>query len=279
MGQLILAAFCWSLGGLLIKSIGWPALAISGGRGLIAAVFLTLTTRPLKFNFSRWQLLGAIGYTVCTVCFCVATKLTTAANAIFLQYTSPVWAALLGSWLLGERTTRWDWITIGAVFAGMALFFGDSLEVSHVIGNIFAVLSGVGFAWMSVALRKQKHGSTVESIILGNALGFAIGFRWILQAPALSPNGWMLLLILGIVQLGFPYLLFALAIKEVTALESLLIPIMEPILNPLWVMLAIGERPGRLAIAGGAIVLSAATLRAAAAIRSRPDIPALPLAS
>lgn len=266
---LVLAALCWSLGGLLIKAVTWPPLAVAGGRGLIAAMFLLAVCRGLRFTFSRVQVLGAVAYAACTITFCTATKLTTAANAILLQYTAPVWVALLGAWFLGERATRADWVTIGAVLAGMALFFADSLEWKYLAGNAIAVLSGVCFAAMTVLLRKQKDTSPVESIILGNLLAAIIGSWWIVQAPALSAAGWASLLLLGVVQLGLSYWLYARAIRHVTALEAVLIPVIEPILNPIWVLLTLGERPTALAIVGGAIVLAAVTARAVAAVQSR----------
>jgi drug/metabolite transporter (DMT)-like permease len=266
---LIATALCWSLGGLLIKSVDWPPLAVAGGRGLIAALFLLATNRGLRFHFSRVQVLGALGYAACTVTFCAATKLTTAANAILLQYTAPVWVALFGAWFLGERTTRADWFTIAAVLAGMALFFADNLELANVLGNTLAVLSGLSFAGMTIALRRQKDTSASESIILGNLLAFAIGLPWIVGAPALTPGGWLALGLLGTVQLGVAYWLYARAIKHVTALEAVLIPVIEPILNPLWVLLATGEKPSRLALVGGVIVLTAITLRAVASVRAK----------
>jgi len=270
VGLLVVAALCWSLGGLLIKAVNWPPLAVAGGRGIIAAFFLTATNPGLRFRFTRIQWIGAIGYAACTILFCVATKLTTAANAILLQYTAPVWIALLSAWLLGEPATRADWVTIAAVLGGMTLFFADSLELTHVLGNTVAVLSGLGFAGMTIALRKQKDGSPVESIILGNVLAFLVGLPWIVGAPALSAAGWISLAVLGLVQLGVSYWLYARAIRHVTALEAVLIPVIEPILNPVWVLLALGERPTPLSLAGGVIVLGAVTWRALASIRARP---------
>lgn len=265
---LVAAALCWSLGGLLIKSVSWPPLAVAGGRGLIAALFLLATNRGLRFHFSRVQLLGAFGYAACTITFCVATKLTTAANAILLQYTAPVWIALFGAWFLGERATRADWLTIAAVLGGMGLFFADSLELANAMGNALAILSGVCFAGMTIALRRQKDTSASESIILGNLLAFLVGLPWIIDAPALSATGWAALAALGIVQLGVSYWLYARAIKHVTALEAVLIPVIEPLLNPVWVLLATGEKPSRWALVGGAIVLTAVTLRALASVRA-----------
>jgi len=247
--------------------VSWSPLAVAGGRGLIAALFLIATHRGLRFHFSRAQLVGAVAYAACTVSFCVATKLTTAANAILLQYTAPVWVALGGAWFLGERASKADWVTIALVLGGMALFFADSLELTALLGNGIGVLSGVFFAAMTIALRKQKHGSAAESIILGNLFAFVIGLPWIIEAPALSPAGWGSLIALGVVQLGISYWLYVRAIKHVTALEAVLIPVIEPILNPVWVLLMIGERPTALAVLGGAIVVGSVTVRAILSIR------------
>lgn len=265
--MLVLASFCWSLGGLLIKAVDWPPLAVAGMRGLFAALFLIATNRRLRFDFSRAQLLGAFGYAACTVTFVVATKLTTAANAILLQYTAPVWVALFGAWLIGERSTRADWLTIVTVLVGMSLFFAEGLELSAVLGNSIAVLSGVCFAGMTLALRSQKDRSPIESIILGNLLAFVIGLPWIVSAPSLNATGWAALVILGVVQLGVSYWIYARAIRHVSALEACIIPVIEPILNPVWVMIAMGEKPTLLAVIGGIIVLTAITLRAVASIR------------
>ena len=176
----------------------------------------------------------------------------------------------LGAWLLNERTTRADWLTITAVLGGLAVFFYEGLQLGNIAGLLVALASGVGFAVMTILMRKQKHASALESIILGNLLSFLIGVPALWTAPALPPSGWIALGLLGVVQLGLAYLLYARAIKHVTALEAVLIPVIEPILNPVWVMLAVGERPSPLALAGGAIVLGAVTLRAVVSLRSRP---------
>ncbi|WP_414664522.1 DMT family transporter [Horticoccus sp. 23ND18S-11] len=269
--QLVGAALCWSFAGVLIKSVAatWPGLAVAGGRGIIAAVFLVLTNRGLRFHFSRDQIIGAVGYAACTVTFCTATTLTSAANAILLQYTAPIWVALLSAWLLGERATRADWVTIVAALGGMALFFKDSLTLGHLDGDLLGALSGLCFAAMTIALRRQKDGSAVESIILGNTLAFVIGLPWILSAPPLPPTGWAALGALGVIQLGVSYWLYARAIRHVTALEAVLIPVIEPILNPVWVLIFMHERPSGWALAGGTIVLTAVTVRAVMSIRQR----------
>ena len=267
VGLLLCCALLWSLAGVLIKYIDWPPLAVAGGRGLIAGLFLLAAHRPLRFTWSPLQLGAAVAYLGCTVPFAVATKLTSAANAILLQYTAPVWVALLGAWVLGERTTRADWLAMGAVFAGMVLFFAHGLELQGAVGNALAIFSGVSFAVMAMLLRKQKDDSPIESIILGNLLGAAIGLPFAAGHPLPSSSGLLALFALGVLQLGLPYLLFARAIKHVSALEAVLIPVIEPVLNPIWVLLFIGEKPSLLAIAGGTLILGAVTWRALASVR------------
>lgn len=262
-------ALCWSLAGVLFKYVEWPGLAAAGGRGLIAALFLlAVSWRRLRFTWSPLQLGAAAAYAACTILFAAANKLTTAANAILLQYTAPIWIALLGSWLLGERATRADWLAIAAVLGGLALFFYEGLQLNNLAGVLVALASGVAFAVMTIMMRKQKDASALESIILGNLIGFAVGLPALWSAPPLPATGWGALMLLGTVQLGLAYLLYASAIRHVTALEAVLIPVLEPILNPVWVMLAVGERPSWLALAGGSVVLGAVTLRAAAGLRA-----------
>ena len=253
---------------MLIKSVPWPPLAVASGRGLIAALFLSLLRgRGLRFTWTGVQWGGALAYALTTVSFVAATKLTTAANAILIQYTAPVFVALFGAWFLGEKSTRADWFTIAAVFAGMGLFLYDGLKFSGLTGILVAQFSGVAFAATVLLLRKQKAGSPLESIILGNVLAFLFGLPALWTAPAMPAAGWAALAVLGTVQLGISYILYATAIKHVTALEAVLIPVIEPILNPLWVMLVLGERPTLVALGGGAIVVGAITWRALAAGR------------
>ena len=270
VGLLLLTALGWSLGGVLMKSVDWPPFAVGGGRGLVAAVFLlAVRGRTLRFTWTPLQLGTAVAYTGCTILFAAATKLTTAANAILLQYTAPVWVALLGAWWLGERARRADWWTIAVTFVGLGVFFYDGLQFNHLPGILLATASGVSFAVLIVLLRKQGAGSTIEAVILGNLLGFLLGLPAICTAPWPDAPSLIALLLLGVVQLGIPYLLYTHAIRHVTSLEAVLIPVIEPILNPIWVLLLIGEKPSPLSLLGGAIVLGAVTLRAVASIRNR----------
>lgn len=274
---LLLAALCWSLGGVLIKSIDWPPMAVAGGRSAIAIPIILLCVGRPKFTFSTAQIGGAIGYALTVVLFVFATRMTTAANAIFLQYTAPIYVALLGRWYLGERASRIDWLVIAVALLGIALFFMDRLTTAGMWGNIIALGSGLAFASVALFLRKEKAGSPVASILLGNILVALIGLPFVLQAPSLGEGGLWRLVLLGTVQLGLPYVFYAAAIKQVTALEATLIPLLEPVLNPLWVMLALGERPGPWAIVGGLLVLGAVLGRGLLMMRAGRRIAARPV--
>ncbi len=257
---LIITALLWSLGGLLIKGVSWHPLAIAGTRSFIAAVIMFLYRRKFDFNWSTAQIGGAIAYAATVIAFVTANKLTTAANAILIQYSAPIFVALFAHWFLGEKTSKFDWLTIGITLGAMALFFIDNLSVGNFWGNMVALVSGITFAALTLLSRKQKDGSPLESLFLGNILTGLVGLPFMLQS-APNPSGWIGLILLGVVQLGISYILYAEAMKHVTAMEGILIPVIEPILNPIWVFLFFHEAPGKLALVGGAIVLITVTLR------------------
>jgi drug/metabolite transporter (DMT)-like permease len=257
---LVLTATLWSFGGLLIKSINSNPLAIAGMRSGISAIVILIATGKPKLNWSLAQIGAALAYAATVLLFVVATKKTTAANAILIQYTAPVYVAFLGAWLLKEKVKLLDWITIVVVLSGMVLFFVDDINTKGVFGNILAAASGVAFAALAVFMRMQKDGSPLESVLLGNILTAIIGIPFIFGAVP-DTKGWLCLVVLGVVQLGIPYILYAKAVKHVTALELSIIPVIEPLLNPVWVFLLLGEKPGKWAFAGGIIVLAAVTFR------------------
>ena len=258
---LLLTALLWSTGGLLIKSIDAHPFAIAGGRSIIAGIVLWVYLRKPNFTYSIAQLSGAFMYALTVILFVLANKMTSSANAILLQYTGPIWVALFSGVILKERVQTIDWLAIIMVIIGMSLFFMDELTISGMNGNIIAICSGFAFAGLAIALRMQKDDSPFESILLGNILTGVFGSYWIMESLPLSHGSIIGLLLLGIIQLGIPYILYAKAIQHVTALESILIPVLEPLMNPLWVFLAAGEIPGKGAFIGGAIVLLAIIFR------------------
>ena len=163
---------------------------------------------------------------------------------------------------MGERLKGRDWLFVAAVMGGMLLFFMDQLSVFGFWGNIAALISGISFGWLTLLLRKQKAGSPVETVLLGNILTGIIALPFIARGPLPPTSDWGYIFLLGIFQLGLSYILYAEAIKHITALSSVLIAMIEPILNPLWVVLIIGEVPGPWAVVGGLIIVGTVTIRA-----------------
>lgn len=264
---LAITATLWSLGGLLIKSIDASPLAIAGVRSGISALIILLAAGKPKITWSFPQISAAICYSATVLLFVAATKNTTAANAILIQYTAPVYVALLGAWLLKEKVKPLDWVTIFLAIGGMLLFFLDDISMEGVFGNILAAGSGLSFAMLTIFMRMQKDGSPIESILLGNVLTAIIGIPFLFRNMP-DGQGWIFLALLGVVQLGLPYILYSKAIKHVTALEASLIPIIEPILNPVWVFLVLGEAPGKWAVIGGIVVVVVITGRCLISIQS-----------
>jgi drug/metabolite transporter (DMT)-like permease len=263
---LLTTVLLWSTSGLFVKILDWHPLAVSGIRSAIAALVIWSYLRRPHFVWSTTLIGGAIAYVGAQTLFVSATTLTSAANAIFLQYTAPVWVALFGIWYLGERARAIDWWTMGIIFVGMALFFGDELSAEGLQGNILAIIGGIAFAWMILFMRKQKDGSPETIALLGNILCALVGLpvvamAWIDGTLPGTPS-WVILLYLGVLQLGIPYLLYARSIRHLHAMEAVLIQTLEPILNPIWVFLIIDERPGPWSLAGAGVVLVAVTVRA-----------------
>ena len=258
----------FSTGGVLIKLVDWHPGAIWSTRCAIAAAALYAIRRPSLRGISRAEWAAAIALAATTGLFILANKLTTAANAILIQYSAPAWVALLGAWFLGERATRLDWLTIALVMGGIALFFMEQLTFDHLAGNLVALAAGVAFAFSVMTLRRYARSETAAApvdpmrpLLLGNLLGAAIGLPFCFAAPPPDATGWAALVALGVVQQAAAYLCYGWAIRHATALEAMLIPIIEPIVSPLWVALAFGERPGPWALVGGAIVVAAVTGR------------------
>jgi drug/metabolite transporter (DMT)-like permease len=270
------AALLWSSGGLFIKLAPMPPIAVACGRSLVAAIFYLVF---LRVDLRRARLSTAAAYAGCILTFVLATRLTTAANAIFLQYTGPAYVLMLAPLLLRERFSRLDAACVVASLVGMSLFFIGKVEAGQWQGNLLGAVSGVFFAFTVLLLRRDaaSEGSSdaMPSTVLGNLLAFAVAAPFAARAaPALTLHGVLVLLYLGVVQLGVAYLLFAKGLKRVPASEASLISMLEPVFNPIWVFLGTGERPGPWALVGGAIVIGAVVARTLA--REDPERVAAP---
>ncbi len=266
---LIVAATLWSTSGLFVKIMDWQPLAILAGRSIFSSLLFLAYLRRIPRRLTRWQITAAAAYVMTQFLYINSMKLTTAANAIFLQYTSPIYIVLLGYWFLNEKPTRANWGSMAIIFTGLLLFFGDSLSLEGLYGNLLAILSGVTMALLTVAMRAQKDGSPAESILVANLFTAVFGFPFVLQESWTVTN-WGILGFLGIFQIGLAFLLYSIAIKHVPAIEATLLSTLEPILNPLWVFLFIGEMPGNMALLGAIVVLAGVIMSAITSARTIP---------
>jgi len=253
--MLVVTAILWSTGGFLVKFIQWHPVAIAGMRSLIAATVILIIIKKPVLTWSLPQLGGAICYAGTVTLYVIANKLTAAANVVLLMYTAPIYVIIFGPWFLKEKASSKDWLAVGIVMVGISIFFIERLSPEDFLGNVLAVLSGLSFAWMTLFLRKQKRGSPMESVFLGNLLAAVIGLPFFLKEEIPEINGILMLIALGTFQLGISYVLYVKALQKVQAFQAVLITMLEPILNPLWVFLLQGEVPGRWALLGGAILM------------------------
>ncbi|HVF24677.1 MAG TPA: EamA family transporter [Anaerolineales bacterium] len=260
---LILAAALWSTAGVFVKALDWGPVSILAGRGLFTSIVFLLYLRRLPAKWSRWMLLAAGASIATQFLFIISTKLTTAANSIFLQYTAPIYVVMLAYWLLREKPSRYDWIAMGIIFLGMLLFFGDQISTEGFYGNILAVISGVTAAVMMVSFRAQKDSSPEDSVLLASLLIAIFGFPSILK-ESWTITAWLSIAYLGVIQIGLAFILFTKGIKHIPALEANLIGTLEPILSPVWVFLFLGERMGAFALLGGLVVLVGVIINAIA---------------
>jgi drug/metabolite transporter (DMT)-like permease len=259
---LLAAAALWSTAGAAMKLCGLSALQITGGRSLVAGLFLLAALPEARRRPALRMALGVAGYAGTVVLFTLGNKLTTAANTIFLQDTAPVWVLLASPALLGERPGRSELLSVPIYMIGLALFFLDELSPGQLTGNLVALGAGLSFALCIIGLRRAGEDAPA-AIVWGNLLAAAATLPLWPTGPAARPLDLALLAFLGVFQLGLAYLCFARGIAHVPALEASLLVLLEPVLNPIWTFLLAGERPGPWALAGGAIVLAATAWRTA----------------
>lgn len=267
---LALAAILWSTSGLFVKILDWQPVSILAGRSFFAAIVFLIYLRRIPTRFSLWQVLAAAMFILTQFLFITSTKLTTAANSIFLQYTMPIYVVLLAYWFLGEKPSRTDYISMFVIFLGLMLFFGDELSTEGLYGNLLAILSGVTGALMMVSFRAQKNGNPAESNLIAFLFTATLGFPFIMK-ETWTVNSILILAFLGIVQIGFAFIFFTKGIKHIPALEANLIGTLEPVLNPIWVFLFYGESMGKFALIGGLIVLSGVILSAVGSSKSAKE--------
>lgn len=253
------AALLWSTGGLFIKWTTLSGLELSCWRSFFAILTVALLTRHEGFGLNRVTAIASVLYAVLLILFVLATKTTTAANAIFLQYTAPVYLLILEPIVYKEKFRSRDVITVLVCLGGMGLFFIGQLRPQDVIGNFLALASGLCFAIYILLLRhpRAREVNRASSVIYGNTLAVLLTLPWgIATLTSINSHDLMSAAYLGVIQLGVSYTLFTVGMaRGVRSVDAGIICYVEPVLNPVWVFLVLGERPSRWALLGGAIIV------------------------
>ncbi|MDD4583652.1 MAG: EamA family transporter, partial [Eubacteriales bacterium] len=237
----------------------WNPMVIAGIRSLIASGVYQLYRKQQKHPFvlNKQSFLCGFFLSGTLIFFVAANKLTTAANAIVLQYCAPVFILILSALIFRQRFRFGDIVTVTATTAGISLFFLDKLSGGNFIGNLLAICAGIFFASMFLSTGRADEYSRSSGILLGHLFTAIIGIPFIFFYPTpITPGSVLSILALGIFQIGIPYIFYGLAIRHCSPLSCALISAIEPLLNPLWVFLFNGEAPGVFALIGGAIVIS-----------------------
>ena len=270
---LVLAAALFSTGGAAIKAAHFTAWQLASFRSAIAGLTLLLLVPAARRGWGWRPFAVGAAYAVTCICFVLATRLTTSANAIFIQSASPLYVLLLGPLLLREPIARRDVLFMLPIGLGLLLFlFGEqrpgATAPDPAAGNLLAVLSGLSFAFAVIGLRwLGRHGSVagaapLTAAAMGNFTAFLVALPLALPVGSHSAADWGILLYLGVVQIGLAYCLVAYAIARLSALEASVLLLIEPALNPIWSWLVHGELPGPSAVVGGVLVLGAVLARA-----------------
>jgi drug/metabolite transporter (DMT)-like permease len=264
---LLAAAFLFSTGGAAIKAAPITGWQVASFRSAVAAVFLLIALPDARRNWTLRMAPVAIAYAATLISFVVSTRLTTAANAIILQSTAPLYVLLLSPLVLHERIGRADLLYMAAVAVGMIIFFtGSDTAVATAPdparGNLVALVSGVSYACMLIGLRwlarVGKGDSAVATIALGNALACVLALPWAVPFdPARLRASLLVILYLGVIQIGVAYFCLTRAIRHVPAVEATTLLMLEPALNPVITWLVHGEKPGVIKLTGGAVILIA----------------------
>jgi drug/metabolite transporter, DME family len=264
LAYLVAASLLWSSSGIFIKVLTLSAFHIACYRSLVSALAIVsiLALRGRRWSLPRdpLSLAGSCIYALVLVLFVVATKLTTAANAIFLQYAAPIYLLFLEPWIFRRPFARRDFWAVAACLGGMALFFAGHLEKGGLTGNILALVSGFLLALFSLLLkwkRETRPGhDPIGMVVVGNLVVALICLPKVLPAPQITLNQGLMLLYLGIFQLGIAYMFFTAGMRYLSATAALITCMLEAVFNPVWVFIGVGERPSPYALAGGIVILS-----------------------
>ena len=251
-----LAAVFYSIGGLCIKVIPWGGMAINGGRTAIALVviggyLLAIRHRP---RLNRWVMLGALCVCSTNILFSVANKMTTAANAIVLQFTAPIFVMLLSALFFRRRPARLDLAACAVVLGGIVLCFADSLSGGGLAGDVLALLSGLTYAGVFL-MNDMPDSDAISSVFWGDVISAVVGLPFVALETDFSLVPMVSLLVLGVFQVAVAYILLTVGLKTTPAVTASLVSGIEPVLNPILVAVFYQEHMGALSLAGAAVVI------------------------
>ncbi|MBE6046258.1 MAG: DMT family transporter [Clostridiales bacterium] len=258
---MVITAAMWSLGGIFIKLISWSPFLIAGIRsgisGSIMAMYMAATHTRFKLN--KYSVLAGVGLAFSATLFTIANKLTTAANAIVLQYTAPIFILIISALFFKQKMQKQDVLVVCITMGGMVLFFLDQLSPGNMLGNVFGILAGIFLAQMFVMVGRggDDDATRMSGIMIAHVLTLLIGLPiGIPQTTEIAAIEIVYVIILGVFQLGIPYVLYGIASRDCPPLACSLIGMLEPLLNPVWVAIFIGEVPGPFALVGAVIIIA-----------------------
>ena len=251
---LVIAALCWSLSGVLIKLSETSGLVVAFYRSFIAALVLFPWGLRSRQRFDMGTLWTALAYTGTVVFLVLATKATSAANAIFLQYTAPAVVFVLSIPMLGEIPRRREWLVLTVIMIGVLVIYLGA-GTADLMGICLGLASGLAFGILVILVRKYPGRDPIWGVFCNNTLVALLLFPWIKADFWIGHSDLVIMLLLGVVQLGIPYVIFYYGMRRVVAREGALIALLEPLLNPVWVVLVVGEIPSSTTIVGGGIIL------------------------
>ncbi|MBQ4556150.1 MAG: DMT family transporter [Clostridia bacterium] len=260
--QMVMCAALWSIAGLIIKHIQMNPIVLAGGRSLFAAlsVIVYMAFTKQKFIVSRDTVISGVLLCGVFICFVGANKYTTAANAIVLQYTAPIFVLIFSVVFLHKKPRAFDVLAVLLTLVGVVAFFLGSLNAGKMLGNILGVVAGMFFGGMFVAVGNSKGDEKMSGILLAHLFCAAIGLPFAaFTENTFSFKGIALVAVLGIVQLGIPYILYALASSKCSTISCVVISAIEPVLNPILVAVFAGEVPGLLSILSGLFLIAVIT--------------------
>lgn len=261
--EMLLCAALWSIAGIFIKLIPWNSIVIAGIRSLIAGavMFVYMRYKRIGFTADRRSMLGGLALCCTLTCFVAANKLTTAANSIVLQFTAPMFIVVFSVLFLKKKFSRSDIFAVVLTMLGISLFFFDQLTPGHLLGNCVAIVAGMAFAGYYMSLEGASESERMSAILMAHGLTFCVSIPFIaLEPPELDAAPVICIFILGVVQLGIPYVLLGRASGSCPPLACSLLGAVEPLLNPVWVFIFDGEAPGMWALIGGVVVVVTITV-------------------